>query len=203
MIDGKILGIGHSAITYKCTDGSALKVFYTKKYNAEGEWKRMSQAYEKGLKVPRPINLGEIVLEDEDIKKIGRWKRFCCNIGSGEADYFSSPKCPVIKKEFIEGIPLYNKWFPDKKIRKKTIELHEEIENAGFLFYDIIASNYVLTPTGEIFLIDCEELLPQNEYCKPGKAWNFLKKNSPICKLEDWLFSLAYTSIGILTGEGL
>lgn len=200
MIDGTFLDSGQEGILYKCKDNSVLKVFYRdfhpnsidRGYSenlATQEFSNMVHAFENKIKVPKPIQLLTVTLDAEDLKDV---KKLEYRI-NGEYPYNEkmNPYSLIgetrfaIKRQFIAGKSLYEKIFPSKKIRQKIYQLHEEIDRAGFIYSDVKANNYILTPNNDIYIIDCQYLVPKDHIIGILNE-NWKQQKISTCKIEEW-----------------
>jgi len=179
MVDKKYIGSGFEGILYKLGDESVLKVYHGRgggerisKIDAENEFLKMRIAYKKGINVPKPMDLVKINLKEEDIKPI---KKIEYNLyGTGvESDVtvtlwnpslisgseqLVGQKRYAIKREYIEGIPLSHRLFPSIRTKKKMKDLYKKFDESGLILLDRFSKNFVITPAGKIYLIDCSKL---------------------------------------------
>jgi len=188
MINGEFIKFGQEGILYKYRDNTILKVFYKDNYPfscdkgyskklAENEFNNMFRAFELGLNVPEPYEILTITLDYEDLKKVKN--RDLAKFLAGEERF-------AIKREFIPGKTLYERLFPSKKIKQKIRELHDKIEEAGLVYIDIKANNYIFTPEKDVYIIDCQYLIPKDHIvAKINLDWKI--KNIPTCKVEEWI----------------
>ena len=199
MINGKYINQGKEGIVYKCNDGTALKIFFrspeivqdpfsgrTVLYfgndeRAKREYDVLCTLFDAGVNVPKPIGIEEVILDDADLKYVGQLRSVCCH--EMHPLNLSGRKLPAVRKQFIRGVSLYDRLIPSLKIRRNIQELHKNIDKVGFSLMDVKADNYVVTPEGKVYLIDCGFMYKHTN--TTSSTW--MQKRITTCKFEDWL----------------
>lgn len=197
MIERELLSKGDEAILYRCNDGTVLKVFYRDdsssadflsgelpRYQklARREFENLFRAFELGLSVPMPVGLEKVVLTPEDLKNIGQLS-FKVN------EFYRQDVNPndligheryAVRRRFVPGKSLYNRIWPSLKLRRKLRALNERIDQAGLELNDRMSGNYVVTPQGNIYVVNCLNLVP-----KRGKGSEWLNRRVSTCRVSE------------------
>lgn len=201
MINGKFLGSGQEGILYVSADNSSvLKVFFRDYFPysidhgysralATEEFNNMARAFNCGIKVPKPIQLLTVVLDSEDLKDVKPLERASNSIENRDPNSLIGKSRFAIRRQFIPGKSLYKRVFPSRSVRQKVREMHEEIERAGLVYSDVKADNYVLTPKGEVYIVDCRYLVPRNSLVGfLNRDWK--QQKIPTCRIGEWFETL-------------
>jgi len=199
MIDGKLLSKGDEAILYKCNDGTVLKVFYRDDSSADAflygemprhqkiakrEFENLFRAFELGLPVPMPVGLEKVVLTEEDLIQVGQLS-FRANDSYNQVIDPASlvgQERYALRRRFVPGKSLYNRIWPSIRLRRRLRALHEKIDRAGLELNDRMSGNYVVTPQGNIYVVNCLNLVP-----KKGKDSEWLNRRVATCRAGEWL----------------
>ena len=68
------------------------------------------------------------------------------------------------------------------RLRRRLRALHEKIDQAGLELNDRMSGNYVVTPQGNIYVVNCLNLVP-----KKGKDSEWLNRRVATCRAGEWL----------------
>lgn len=197
MIEGKYFNKGREGIVYKCNDGTALKIFFGS-YGfgsddmAKREYQHLCELFSAGVNVPKPIGLEKVILDDSDLKGAGKL-RFSMRHGTHKSYELSGIELPAIRKQFIQGVNLYNRFFPSPKIRRAIRELHKNIDRAGFVLQYVKADNYVVTPEEKVYLVDCGCMYKYADVISRKTPPDWMQQRIATCKFEEWLELLKFS----------
>lgn len=117
----------------------------------------MEFARSKGINVPHPKNVCEVEITPEYVAKLSLLERH--NLLYGHVytpQTLVGRKFPAMEEEFIEGKTLIQRWMPSRKINHQIRDLRRKIRSLDMAVTDDMHPwNYILTPKGEVFLVDC------------------------------------------------
>lgn len=192
----KYAGNGSSSIVFKTPENSALNVFYTRPIKkVQKIFDRLSFAYEKGIKVPKPIKLSTKKLKEKDLEGIS----FFGKLKIWQSQIQSMPiiggELPVIEREFIPGTSLNKFLLPKSKVRRKTKEILRNLKKEKLGLWELSSDSFVLTPENEVFLVDFEPLYLRNSNDPHPRKYLIDKLKSivpPVCIPEEILYGLGY-----------
>ena len=69
---------------------------------------------------------------------------------------------------------------PSMKLRRELKALHERIDQAGLELNDRMSGNYVVTPQGDIYVVNCLNLVP-----KKGNSSEWLSRRVATCRVGE------------------
>lgn len=188
---GTFVASGKEGMVFRNGD-VATKVYYDRidgKNYASWEFNGLKKGFDAGINVPEPYETTTVEIEKEKLEGIGKIKMiFRGSMGSDtrkfDAKVFANKKLHAVRKKFIEGESLYDRWLPNPLIQWKLIQLHGDLERAGLFYAENKAHNFVLTPDNDIYIIDGVAILPAE-----GAHWitrHISRLYTPGSKLEEW-----------------
>jgi len=193
----ELIGVGLSALVYKIIGSDiALKVYYRNLTELpEREYENMTRARERGINVPKPRGLTKIELREDDLDKVPKWFKFINRrFDPSKISDLLGKESSVLKMEYIQGEDLTRRLLPSIKLKRKMDEFYRRIREAGLIYADPKLEHHILTPDDELRIVDCEQLVPEEEKAL-SFASQFLARHPPTSQLG-WLPFRFYYAIG-------